>query len=254
MKRRLASPGLLLAATLAAEAGRPLTVDDAAPVAPGFFEAEGGVSYAQDASTHHWDFPLGLTYGMPARVEIGLGFGGQLEEREESPHAWETHSGWGDLTLGAKWNPLAEDRCWASQALAFTVKLPTADHHSGLGSGETDYDFTYILSKNVTPKWSAHLNAGYTITGDTSDAIGDDLFHGGLAVGYRVAERVELVGEVFADVPVTATADSAVACNCGARWNLWDNLTLDAAAGCGLRGDAPDLTATAGFTWTFGPD
>ena len=89
---------------------------------------------------------------MVNTLEVGVGFGGLVEEREELLGERVTKSGLGDLVLGAKWNPIPEDRGWASHALAFTLKLPTADHHSGFGSGETDFDVTYLASKSLGPR------------------------------------------------------------------------------------------------------
>jgi hypothetical protein len=109
----------LLAALLASSAhgGRPLTVDAAAPVAQGQFELEAGVRYEGLSDARHYEVPFSLAYGLVRTLEVGIGFGGQIEEREELQDHWSTESGVGDLTLGAKWNPLPEEDYCASHTL-----------------------------------------------------------------------------------------------------------------------------------------
>jgi hypothetical protein len=228
-------------------AGRPLTVDDAGTVEPRQFQLEAGCGYVHDDSTQHYDFPLGLSYGVLPTLQAGIGFGGQLEERLEDTGDHCTESGIGDLTVGAKWHPLSAERFWADHALALTVKVPTADCDRGLGSGLLDYDLTYIATKSLGEKFNVDFNLGYTWVGGD-----DDVLHYGLALRWQALEKVELVGEVFADTPLTRESDTSVAMSAGLRWTVVDDFVLDAAAGAGLHGDAPDWTATIGLTWTVG--
>jgi len=236
-----------LLASTAVFAGRPLTVDDAGPVAPGQFEFETGVAFEHAGNCHHFDFPLGLTAGIVKTLEAGIGFGGQLEERLEDHGTGCTQSSIGDLALGLKWNPLAAERFWADHALALTAKLPTADSEKDLGSGVADFDLTYIATKSIGEQWNADFNLGYTWVGGDDDAL-----HYGLALRWQAMKHVELVGEVFANTELAARQDTAMTAGVGARWEIMDGLVFDAAAGAGLRGESPDWTATIGFTWTFG--
>lgn len=239
---------MLLAGT--AHGGRPLAIDDAGTVAPGDFELEAGLNLHRDGGLHEYEFPFGVTTGLLPTLDVGIGFGSQIQERQEVVGS-STTSGIGDLALGAKWNPLPEETCWASHALAFTVKFPTASDDKGLGTGETDFDLNYIASKSLSETVSAHFNAGYTWTGDPDGAPEDDLFHAGFALGWRATPPLELVAEVFANSPEGLDDDATVECRCGLRWSLCDALVLDAALGTRLRGEAPDLTATVGLTWTL---
>jgi len=232
---------------LLVEAGRPLTVDDAGTVESQQFQLEAGAGYEHDSATQHFDFPLGLSYGVLPMLQAGIWSGVQLEDRSEDNDVHHTVSDICDFTLATKWNPLAADRFWADQALAFAVKIPTASCDKGCGSGKADFDLMYIVTKKLTDRFNADLNIGYTWVGGD-----DDLVHYGLALRWKVTEPVELVGEVFANTPVTSVKTTTLAMNAGIRWQAMDNLVLDAAAGAGLRGDVPDVTATMGLTWTFG--
>lgn len=242
--------GLMLV-TAHIHAGRPLATDDADTVAPGDFEFEAGGTWHRDSGTADFESPFGVTAGLLPTLEAGIGFGSQIQEREEATGT-DTISGIGDLALGLKWHPLPGERYWASHAVAFALKIPTASEHRGIGTGKTDCDLTYIASKSISGTWSAHLNAGYTWTGDPADAPVDNLFHAGVALGWRAGTSVEWVGEVVANVPADSDRETTVECNAGVRWNWHPKLTFDAALGTRLRGEAPDLTATLGLTWLLG--
>jgi len=233
-------------------AGRPLTVDDAGTVELKRFQLEAGYSYEHDAGCDHSDFPVTLNYGLTPKLQVGVGFGSQLDEREDALGRHTRLADMDDITLNAKWNPLSAEHFWADHSLSFTIKVPTASHDKGFGSGETDYDLMYIATKSLGERFNVDFNVGYTWVGDSRNDRLDDSLHYGLALRWQAVERVELVGEVFADTPITSENDTTVAMNAGVRWEVVDDLVLDAAAGAGLRGDAPDVTATVGLTWTFG--
>jgi hypothetical protein len=240
---------LVLAGAPTAFAGRPLIVDDAYPVDPQTFEFEAGISYFRTDSPHSYDVPFGLTYGLVRTLEIGVGFGGRIEAREDVFEFQESDGGLGDLVTGAKWNPLSADQWFFDHAVGFSVKFPTAD--SDLGTGQMDYDLTYIASKTLSDDWSAHLNAGYTWVGDTEEEPLEDIFHAGVAAGWFVHERVELVSELYTDVLVGRERDSALSIAGGARWNAFGGWVFDALVGAGLSGVAPDWRVAFGFTWAF---
>ncbi len=233
-------------------AGRPLVVDDAEPAAPRQFKFEAGVGLVAGHSVEHFDFPFGLTYGVIPRLEAGIGFGGQVEERQEALAEDKTVTDFGDLILRAKGKVLTADRWWADHALAFTVKFPTASYDQGTGSGKTDFDLTWIVSKPICEKWAAHLNTGYTWTGDHPRDKHDDILHYGIAADYQLSEKIQFVGEIFANTPITAENETPVRINGGIRWQATDHLVLDAAVGTGIRRDPAELTATVGFARAFG--
>lgn len=244
-------------AAVTAQAGRPLSIDDADPVEVQQFEFEGGAGYYRDSSCRHWDFPFGLAYGVVRDVELGIGFGGQFEKRAEmlggvrGPHKHE--SGVSDLNLGAKWRFLDESAWCPRQALAPAVKFPTADENDGLGSGKIDYDLTWIASKALTDRMGMHVNVGYSwISSPKGEDVGD-VVHYGVALDYQLTDTLQGVGEVFAENEIGNGGETAVLHNLGLRWNLSDAVILDLAAGSRICGDGtPDFTATAGVTWAFG--
>ena len=252
--------GLVAAAVLAASsafAARPLVIDDADPLDFMKFKAEGGAYYEKDSGCKHWDFPFGAAAGIFPSVELGIGLGGQFEERTEidetiGRECTTSENGIGDLVIAAKWQFLKETTWLPRQAIVPIVKFPTSDKDKGLGSGKTDYDLTWIASKSLCEKMGAHINLGYSWIGEPADEDVGDILHYGLALDYQLLDPLQWVGEVFAEKELISGADTAVMFNTGLRLTPGEGLTFDIAAGACLAGDAPDLIATAGLTWEFG--
>ena len=244
--------GLAAAMATSSMAGRPLAIDDADPADPGQLEVEAGVAYEKDSGFKHWHVPVGLAYGLVDRLEVGAGFGGQFERRTETidastEQAWIDEESVGDLVIGGKWQIIEACPLGARHAVAPSVKFPTADEDKDMGSGETDYDLTWIISRNFGDKTGAHINVGYSWIGGP----GKDLFHYGLALDYQVADALQWVGEAFAEQELTSGSDTVAQFNTGLRWVPIDGLTADAAVGSNLTDDAADFTATIGLTWAF---
>lgn len=245
---------VVLAALLAASparAGRPLSIDDAGTQEHRHWKVDAGIEYSADAECDHVDMPVGVGYGLLPTLEIGAGFGGQIEERLEESGSDDRAGGIGDLVLAAKWSLYAGPELQPSLALAPSVKLPTADEDDGLGSGEVDADITAILSHPVTARAGVHLNAGYTWVGDTREEPADDELHGGVAADYQVTDAVQVVAEAAAAKAVTSGERAAFYGRGGLRWAAGENLTLDAAAGLRLAGRGEDWTCTIGATQNF---
>ena len=108
---------LCFAAATTGQAGRPLTIDDATPVARGEFEMEAGVNFFDNGPLRHWDFPLGLAYGISQRWEVSLGSGGQLEERGELEADERLVTGLSDIILGTKIKFADQQQLWATGEL-----------------------------------------------------------------------------------------------------------------------------------------
>jgi hypothetical protein len=157
-------------------------------------------------------------------VEVGVGFGGQSEERTEILEETGiedtcTESGIGDLAIGAKWQMIESCPLGARHALVPSVKLPTADDQKGLGSGETDYDLTWIASRAMSEKAGIHINLGYSWIGGPDK----DVLHYGMALDYQILDAIQWVGEIFAEKELADGADTIAQFNTGFRWNPTDD-------------------------------
>jgi len=242
--KRIVAAGVLGCASFAM-AGRPLVTNDAEPLEEQKFQLEAGVAYVKEDSCKHFDAPLALTYGVMPAVEAGIGFGGQFEQRHAESGDTSYEEGLSDLTLGFKWKVLEQDKAFFDQAISGAVKLPSADEDEDLGSGNVDYDLTYIMTRQLGDHTTALLNVGYTWLGGDSD-----VFHYSTALVYQLTDTLQPVGELLFETPVDG-GKTSVGLSGGLRYQLLESLMLDAAVGTRLAGDWPDCTATVGFTWVF---
>lgn len=226
-------------------AARPLETDDAGTVDPGSFEIELGAAFESDPSTEAWETGFGIKSGIVPGVDLGLGFGWQWLD-----DAGVTESGVTDLEIGAKWNFLSETNRLPSMSVTAAVKLPTADEDKGLGSGETDWDLTVVLSKALSGRLTGHLNAGYGFIKSPATADLGDVLHGSAALEFKLSEAFCITGEVLAEREREDGAKTELMGNLGMRWVVSDALAFDTACGTSLNGgDAPDFYATVGRTW-----
>lgn len=236
-------------------AARPLIIDDADPLDTGNGKIEGGFWHEKDGGCHNWDWPIGLGYGLIPSLEVNLGLGGTFQQMteidENGVECINSENGMGDLTLNVKWQFLEETTWMPRQAIVPTVKFPTANKDTGLGSGKIDYDATWIASKSFTDTVGGHLNFGYSFIGEPSDEDVGDIIHYGVALDYQIIDPLQLVGEIYAEKELMSGTDHIIMFNTGLRWVLIDGLTFDVAAGSHISSAGPDLTATAGLTWEF---
>ncbi|MDD5678043.1 MAG: transporter [Kiritimatiellae bacterium] len=253
--------GVLVTAIVLAASGafaaRPLIIDDADPLEFKDFKIEGGGWYEKDSGCKHWDVPFAVGCGIIPSVELGAGFGGQFEERTEidensGGECTSSENGIGDLVVNVKWQFWVETTWLPRQAIVPAVKFPTSDKDKGLGSGKTDYDLTWIASKSFCEKMGGHINVGYSWIGEPADEDAGDILHYGLAFDYKIVDPLQWVGEVYAEDELRRGVNTVVMFNTGLRYSILDSLVADIAAGSRIAGDAPDFTATAGLTWTFG--
>ncbi len=236
-----------------AHAARPLAIDDAGTIDVNTFELTLGSAAEGEPGFTHWDFPAELAYGALPWLQVNIGFGGQLEERTETlahdAESTDRVSGIGDLSVGGKWQFLPICPLGASHALSASVKFPTADDKRQLGSGKTDYDLTWIISRDLGERAALHLNLGYSWIGGADC----DVLHYGAAIEVALLSSFQWVAEVFAEDERHSDASTLVMGNTGFRWACTEALTLDIAGGARIAGDSPDWLFTTGLTWQFGP-
>jgi len=137
---------------------------------------------------------------------------------------WQT--GFGDLTVGAKFNVLSQATTGNGPAFAVraAVKLPTASFDDGLGTGQTDFMLDGILSKEINEKVDLAGFGGFRFRGSPDDY---ELSHGlryGVGLGYPSRARLkmfaEATGEYYFDntVSFTGTPNAAL----GGPPSSWD--------------------------------
>jgi len=238
----------LLIDIVSVHAGRPLTVDDVAPVPPGHWEIEAGFSHwLPDGGGRDQSWPiLTATYGVFNRLEFGLAI---QRTNQDAPQTAPT-KGFEDLHLTAKYKFLDEAAAIPALAFSLDVKLPTANRSKGLSTGKADETLLLIATKSFTPL-TLHGNLGYTIVSTTAGTKLRNQLRGGTAMDWAIYQQWSIVGEITGASRAEIGGKNEADFQLGARYALQPSLVFDVAAGRSLRSSGTTVQGTFGLTWTF---
>jgi len=238
--------GCVLTGANVSLAGRPLVVDDAAPVAAGHLEMEMGFTHTRlQGGGREQAIPvMTAAYGVIDMLEVGLGIRRVNDDRRREAPA----EGFEDLHLLTKFSILEQCEGWPAAALSLDVSLPTANKAKGLSTGNSDQAFTFIMSK-LYDRSGLHLNLGYLLVNSPHSAKLKNRLTGGLAADYAIRPALTLVGEVFGASREGKGERNEAAFQLGLRYAVNARLVLDAAAGRSLRSSGASVQGTAGLTW-----
>jgi outer membrane protein OmpA-like peptidoglycan-associated protein len=161
-----------------------------------------------------------FAFGATDKVEIFGSLGARRIDADRRPvqaggqpmdyminDGWQT--GFGDLTVGAKFNVLSQATTGNGPAFAVraAVKLPTASFDDGLGTGKTDFMVDGILSKEVNEKIDVSGFGGFRFRTSPDDYELSNGLRYGFGVGYPSRARfkmfAEATGEYYFDNTVT---------------------------------------------------
>ena len=109
-------------------------------VPPGYFQLDMGVQYSDRTPTEHWSFetPVVLRAGIFQDFEADCELGGFVAfDEREGP----TERGFGDTTLALLYKTNEQLGFFPAISFGPFGKIPTAQAHKGIGSGEGDVGF-----------------------------------------------------------------------------------------------------------------
>ena len=215
----------------------------------------------QQGFTDVSNWPVTFGFGLADRVEL---FGAwtllRRIDRDVRPIFRPTNSqvgglvneypfvrqGWsdnqlGDLWIGGKVNFMSE---WKQKPMALAaralIKLPTAkSDEEGVGTGETDFAFDFIASKEINQRVELSGFGGFIFRGDPDEVDLSDGFRWGIGAGFPTRKGLKVTAELhgesqFDDVvytgigtligedgslpPMISEADSATHFSLGLTW------------------------------------
>jgi hypothetical protein len=238
----------VLTGAKASRAGRPLVVDDAAPVAVGHVEVEIGLSHTRaHGGGRQQAVPMLTTaYGIIDKLEIGLGIQRVNHDQREEARV----RGFENLHLLTKFMVIEEAEVLPAAAFSLDVSVPTANAAKGLSIGKSEQAFTFIMSK-LHDLTGLHLSLGYLLVDSPRGAKLKNRLRGGIAAEYGIHPGTAVVGEVFGSSRASKGEQNEAAFQLGLRYALSPGLLLDVAAGRSLRSSGASLHGTAGITWTI---
>lgn len=252
--------------TAPAFARRPLTTQSAYPEKVHRVKLETGI---RSINFPHGDESFNLD------VEVNYGIINNLDVGVEIPYVfWRPNVGdkvdtIGDMIVksrllflkGREGNPI-------SLTIQPFFKVPTPENDSdvlksgggggvdnegsGFSTGETDFGFVFIATREMSPLLSAHMNLGYTFINKPSWGKDyENVFSFKVAVEYSADDEIEIVGEVNSETNKDPQDPDLFSILLGARYRMMEGVLLDAGFSAGISDASPDSTATVGLTMDF---
>ena len=223
---------------------RPSASDSAFTVAPGTVQIENGISYEKEDARRTSLNVLGRV-GLTRNLELRIGADPIVRLRNGVDE-----TGVGDMVVGAKYRALDEAGGRPAFALLPYAKLPTAN--SPIGSEESDFGLSFILSKSLPADFTADFNIGAVALGQP----GNDQYRGqaytSLAIGRSLTSRLSAYGEVFYRTRAQNNGPDSIGADVGVVYLVNKRVALDAAFERGLNSGATDYVVRAGVTILLG--
>ena len=230
---------------------RPLNSDEATILDKGVFVIATGETFLKQPNRDkEWDWVTDLEYGVFNNLEFDLEIPrGAINYKDNTDQ--KDVNGLGDITTWLEYTFFKEKEIIPAMSFAFSIKTQSGSKRKGLGSGENNYQFTWLVSKNVG-SFCAIVNSGYTIVGEPPDTDYRDTFSCNAALEYMLNKKIMLVSEIYGQTNQDKSADKdPLDILGGFVYTLNDHIAIDFGIGAGLANASPDLRVTNGMTYAF---
>jgi hypothetical protein len=230
------------------QGGPPLITDDPYTVEKGHWEVNVAFTAERTVQERVFETPLfDINYGLTEWLQLKYEAGPLIVDgKGEGPRGTFSNS-----LVGLKWNFLDEDRHGVAMTFYPQVEFnnPCLDASDrGLVDDGTQVLLPVEVAHNFG-QFSVGAEVGYNLI-----QYDDDEWKYGIAGGYAVTERLQLLAEVAGTVDEDFRRPTPIF-QLGFRYELQEHLTLLFAAGRSLRSslaeDDPSLLAYAGLSFSF---
>jgi hypothetical protein len=220
---------------LTAVPNRPTVSTPAQPVQPGVLETEWGV----DAASSHQDINGLFKFGVSKNFELRFA---------QNPFTADsgTH-GVGDTGVGFKYRLTQDSSHVPSIAVMYMAKLPTAG--DVLGSGEVDYAFTLLVSKDLG-KHHFDFNLIASLLGRPQGGF-DRSYLNALAWSRPIRGKWGVTGELSGNTAPNSIAPGNAQWLLAGTYAARPRLVFDFGMAARITGDTPDAMFIAGFTYSI---
>jgi hypothetical protein len=230
------------------QGGPPLITDDPGTVEKGHWEVNVALTAERTEEERAFEAPLlDINYGLTERLQLKYEAAFLVvDEPGDEPRGTISNS-----LVGVKWRFLDEDR--HGVAMSFDPQVEFNNPGMKQSDRELAGDGTQVLLPIEISRTFGRLSLGAEVGYNFIEFEGDEWKYG-LAAGYALTDRLQLLAEVAGVVDDDFHRTTPIL-NAGFRLELRDDLTLLFAAGRGLRSslaeDDPSLLVYAGLSFSF---
>lgn len=246
---------------------RPLKTDDAELVGTGRVRTEFGLEFLQKQRFSLSGLEGDLTRLGVASIHVGVGEYAEFQisgvfqdflsvSSRTAPVIPPSFTGnstndFGDLILASKLRLAQEKGTRPALAFKFAVELPNAKHPSGLGTDETEFYASVLMTKHVG-RAQVIGNIGFAILGNPILAGRQaDPFTYGFAFVVPMNKKINLVGEINGRQGPPRVGNENQSAVRGGLQIRTGSFRWDLAGIAGLRDFDPDTGVTVGVTYEF---
>lgn len=256
--------GLLMTSANQVYAGPPLATDDAGTVEVGKVEIELNGTYTHDKQKNNGvttksstsDAEIKITTGLYKNLGISLAVPYTISERiKEDDQLVGKSNGFGDMTVELKY--IFAEMGGVNFAIKPSVILPTGKYSAGLSEGRWQFGSTLIATKEFQDgKYALHANLGYEHhshrTDEAKAANRSDIWSGSIAAEAKAMDKLTVVADFGLATPVDkGTSEVPAYTLIGARYELTENLDLNAGVKLGLTKPEDDVSVLYGAVLKF---
>jgi len=229
------------------DAGRPLRLEDAYPIADGEIAVEAGAGFTLNRrGPNRGVFPFELLYGALPNLQLGLG-----TTLLTDPHRVDEPPFSGDVGLSALYNFNQETLVLPAFGAKLSVTAPT-----GIDSTAWSVGVKGLVTKSFD-RLSVHFNASYDFfpggRRDERDGRYELVLGASYPVGAPKFTRATLVGDVFTEQSLERGQPNIVGTEVGLRFQLTPRVVWDVGLGTEFAGPATrsDFFMTTGLSFGF---
>ena len=161
-----------------------------------------------------------------------------------------TSRGIGDNSLGPQIRFYRQTNRVPSMAFGYSVKMPSADAHNGLGSGRVDHSFTFLASKDIA-HFHFDFNFNQFLIGRQNASGFDQNQELDLAFSHYIYRKLQVTGEFYGDNRLNKTTPEFASTLWALTYTITPRLVIDGGFEVGLTSWGPNLHAFAGATYSI---
>jgi len=163
----------------------------------------------------------------------------------------KTEDGLGDILVKGRYYVLEETDTLPLVGITGNIKLPTADEHKGLGTGELDAGFGFEFSKNFSDSWQAYFDIGYTFLGDPPGTDLRNQWFFDIGAGYYLAPELLVSAYYEESRALVAGEDNPRDLFLALNYDFSSEIEFTAGLLLGLSDGASDYGFTGGIRFRF---